>query len=77
MEFEPGQIVMLKSGGPAMTVVSVGDNGVECVWIGDSGALFQETLPAVALDLIDMSMDDLDADDDEDGEAEDDDDDDD
>jgi uncharacterized protein YodC (DUF2158 family) len=32
MEFKPGDIVRLKSGGPAMTVESMGDDGINCVW---------------------------------------------
>jgi len=55
MELEPGNVVMLKSGGPTMTVVAVDGSNIECVWIGDEGELFRETLPAVALELIEMS----------------------
>lgn len=55
MELEPGNVVMLKSGGPTMTVVAVDGSNIECVWIGDEGELFRETLPAVALELIEIS----------------------
>ncbi len=55
MKLEPGNVVMLKSGGPTMTVVAVDGSNIECVWIGDEGELFRETLPAVALELIEMS----------------------
>jgi len=55
MELEPGNVVMLKSGGPTMTVVAVDGTNIECVWIGDEGDLFRETLPAVALELIELS----------------------
>jgi len=55
MKLEPGNVVMLKSGGPTMTVVAVDGSNIECVWIGDEGELFRETLPAVALELIEIS----------------------
>jgi uncharacterized protein YodC (DUF2158 family) len=32
MKCKPGLLVMLKSGGPDMTVESVGADGVVCVW---------------------------------------------
>jgi uncharacterized protein YodC (DUF2158 family) len=32
MAFTPGTLVMLKSGGPIMTVKEVRDNGVVCEW---------------------------------------------
>ncbi len=56
MEFEPGDMVFLKSGGPRMTVESVGDNygqpTVWCVWFEQVGAkqvVKRETFPPVAL----------------------------
>ena len=49
MVFEPGDVVFLKSGGQAMTVVSIDEENAECVWIGDEGDFFRETLPAIAL----------------------------
>ncbi len=55
MSLEPGQVVMLKSGGSPMTIVAVDGTDVACVWIGEEGELFRASLPAVALDLIDMS----------------------
>jgi uncharacterized protein YodC (DUF2158 family) len=63
MDFEPGHVVMLKSGGPTMTVVAVDGTDIACVWIGEEGALFRETLPAVALELIDMTVEEDDDDD--------------
>ena len=54
--FEPGNVVMLKSGGQALTVVSTSAQGVQCVWIGEEGDLFSATLPAVALEVFDMDM---------------------
>ena len=49
MTFEPGDVVALKSGGQPMTVAKVADEGIECIWIGEEGELFRETLPAVVL----------------------------
>ena len=50
MTFAAGNIVVLKSGGPAMTVISTAGDDVECVWIGDLGELFRHAIPAVALE---------------------------
>lgn len=67
MAFKPGDVVVLKSGGPAMTVASVEEDDVKCLWIGEEGELFREDIPAIALELIETE-DDLDEiDEDEDG----------
>jgi uncharacterized protein YodC (DUF2158 family) len=49
MAFEPGDVVFLKSGGQSMTVAAVSDENVECIWLGEEGDLFRQTIPAVAL----------------------------
>lgn len=49
MTFQPGDIVALKSGGQYMTVSGVSDEGVECIWIGEEGDFFRETVPAAVL----------------------------
>jgi uncharacterized protein YodC (DUF2158 family) len=49
MAFEPGDVVFLKSGGQAMTVAAVDEDNIECLWIGEEGELFRETIPGVAL----------------------------
>ena len=49
MAFEPGDVVVLKSGGLAMTVAAVDEDSVECVWLGEEGELFRESIPTVAL----------------------------
>jgi uncharacterized protein YodC (DUF2158 family) len=54
MTFQPGDVVALKSGGQPMTVAKVADEGVECIWIGEEGELFRETLPALVLQAADM-----------------------
>lgn len=50
MDVKPGDVVVLKSGGQALTVAEVNDNDAACVWIGDDGDLFRETLPLVVLE---------------------------
>ena len=54
MTFEPGDVVALKSGGQPMTVAKVADEGIECIWIGEEGELFRETLPALVLQAAEM-----------------------
>ena len=72
MSIKPGDVVLLKSGGPLMTVVSVDEDEIGCVWIGDDGEPFRETFPPVAVDLAES---DREKDDDEDDEDDDEDDD--
>jgi uncharacterized protein YodC (DUF2158 family) len=68
MDVKPGDVVMLKSGGQALTVAEVNDTGAECVWIGDDGDLFRQTLPLVVLERaeIEATDDEHDEDDEED-----------
>lgn len=75
MTFAAGSIVVLKSGGPAMTVISTSGDDVECVWIGDLGELFRHAIPAIALESA-LDEDDIEDEDDdfEDDEAAEDDD---
>ena len=68
MELKPGDVVILKSGGHPVTVVEVNDDAVECVWMGNDGDLFRETLP------LEEDEDEEDKEEDEDEEGEDDDD---
>lgn len=49
MTFAAGDVVFLKSGGEAMTVIAVEDDEAVCLWIGDDGELFRESIPTVAL----------------------------
>jgi len=49
MAFAPGDVVFLKSGGSPMTVTAVGDDSVDCLWLGEEGELFRESIPSVAL----------------------------
>jgi len=52
MAIEPGDVVILKSGGQPMTVAAVEENSVECLWISDEGELFRESIPSVALSVV-------------------------
>jgi uncharacterized protein YodC (DUF2158 family) len=80
MELKPGDVVILKSGGHPVTVVEVNGDAVECLWMGNDGDLFRETLPLVVLESAELDdpeeddEDDKEEDEDEDEEGEDDDD---
>ena len=52
MTFAPGDIVTLKSGGHSMTVVSIDADEVDCLWLGDTGELFRQLIPTIALTMI-------------------------
>ena len=72
MAFEPGDVVFLKSGGSPMTVAAVGEDGVDCLWLGEEGELFRQTIPSIALIIgADAADDDVNDDDTEDAEHED------
>jgi uncharacterized protein YodC (DUF2158 family) len=75
MDVKPGDVVVLKSGGQALTVAEVNDKDAECVWIGEDGDLFRETLPLVVLERAEIESSDEahDEDDDEENGEEDDD----
>lgn len=52
--FKIGDVVQLKSGGPAMTVLTVSDE-VECVWYGEESETFRrEKLPAILLEAVEF-----------------------
>ena len=65
MDYSAGSIVVLKSGGPAMTVVSSNETDIECVWMNDVGEMSRETIPAIALEPVETEEDDADEDSDE------------
>jgi uncharacterized protein YodC (DUF2158 family) len=56
MDVKPGDVVVLKSGGQALTVAEINDKDAECVWIGDNGDLFRETLPLVVLERAEIEL---------------------
>ena len=68
MDYSAGSIVVLKSGGPAMTVVSSTETDIECVWMNDVGELSRETIPAIALEAVEAEDEDAGEDDDEEDE---------
>jgi len=72
MKLKAGDVVVLKSGGQALTVAEVTDATVACVWIGEEGDLFRESLPSAVLELahIDMTDDENEHDEDEDEDSE-------
>jgi hypothetical protein len=80
-EVKPGDIVLLKSGGQPLTVAEVTGDSAVCLWLGEEGDLFRETLPLVVLeraiieDEDEEDADDENGDDDEDEDDEDEDDD--
>lgn len=52
MSFKVGDVVMAKSGGPAMTVCSVDTDGVRCKWYSKKEDEFKQRLfPEAALNL--------------------------
>ena len=57
MDLKPGDVVILKSGGHPLSVVEVKEGNVSCVWMGNEGDLFRETLPLAVLELADRSDD--------------------
>jgi uncharacterized protein YodC (DUF2158 family) len=72
MELKPGDVVILKSGGHPLSVVEVNGDKIGCVWMGNEGDLFRETLPLAVLELVDTSDDDDEEEDEDDEEEEDD-----
>jgi uncharacterized protein YodC (DUF2158 family) len=52
MAYAAGDVVILKSGGQPMTVVSADDDEIECVWLGEEGEFFRQTIPAIALQAV-------------------------
>lgn len=64
MDFEPGDIVQLRSGGPAMTVKEIGkmpyrdDPGVWCIWfeqVGPRNEIKEQAFMPITLKKIENS----------------------
>lgn len=52
--FKIGDVVQVKSGGPAMSVLTEGDQ-VECLWFAEVAEVFhREMFPAICLEAIDF-----------------------
>lgn len=65
MDFKPGEIVQLKSGGRAMTVVKQNTGDVDVIWYAEQDDFIRtSSIPAIALAIIELD-DDEDFDDDE------------
>ena len=71
MTFAAGDVVFLKSGGEAMTVVAIEDGEAMCLWTGDEGDLFREMIPTVALQTAQSAEEGDDDEDSEDNESDD------
>jgi uncharacterized protein YodC (DUF2158 family) len=71
MDLKPGDVVILKSGGHPLSVVEVNDGNVSCVWMGNEGDLFRETLPLAVLELAEAETSDDDEEEDDEEEADD------
>lgn len=70
MAIAPGEIVQLKSGSPALTVIAVDGEMVEVVWFAEEISEFRtQKIPAVALDALELEEFDLDDDEDEEDDA--------
>lgn len=68
MDLKPGDVVILKSGGQAITVAEVHEDTVACVWMGEEGDLFRETLPLAVVELAEIDLSEDDEAEDDDGE---------
>jgi uncharacterized protein YodC (DUF2158 family) len=73
MDLKPGDVVILKSGGHPLSVAEVGEDSVECVWMGNEGDLHRETLPLAVLEFAEVDTSDDEQDDQQENEEEDDD----
>lgn len=51
MDFKPGDIVQLKSGGKPMTVRMIDGSDVKCMWSDSKGAILNDVFPASVLTL--------------------------
>ena len=71
MTFAAGDVVFLKSGGEAMTVVAIEDGEAMCLWTGDEGDLFREMIPTVALQTAQSAEEEAEQEEDEDEDSED------
>jgi uncharacterized protein YodC (DUF2158 family) len=67
MDMKPGDVVILKSGGHPLTVAEVNDDAIVCLWMGNEGDLFRETLPLAVLEMAEID----DSDDEEEGKEDD------
>lgn len=57
MGCEAGDVVMLRSGGPAMTVVKVEGDTAHCIWFDTHEAVRNAQFPVISLDVIEEDFD--------------------
>lgn len=70
MALAPGDIVQLKSGSPALTVVTASEAEISVIWYAEDANEFRkDTLPTVAVEKLDVA--DFEEEDDEDEDEED------
>jgi uncharacterized protein YodC (DUF2158 family) len=56
MAFAPGDIVQLKSGSPALTVVTASETEISVVWFAEDVSEFRkDTLPAIAVEKLEIA----------------------
>ena len=56
MSFEPGDLVQIKSGSPALVVTSIDADGVHCLWHSEMDDVVKTAIvPEVCLALIDLT----------------------
>ena len=56
MAFAPGDIVQLKSGSPALTVVTASETEISVVWFAEDASEFRkDTLPAIAVEKLEIA----------------------
>jgi uncharacterized protein YodC (DUF2158 family) len=48
-QFQPGDLIYLKSGSPAMTVISVDGDDIKCEYFDKNDGLLTAHFPAVAI----------------------------
>lgn len=71
MRFSKGDVVIVKSGGPALTVVDVDDDEVKCLYFAEElGEFKKTTLPAFVLESYEEDEDDEEDEEDEEDEDE-------
>jgi uncharacterized protein YodC (DUF2158 family) len=51
--FKPGDVVQLKSGSPALTVIATHDDGVHCLWYAElTDEMKTGVIPAIGLEKL-------------------------
>ena len=66
MDFKPGDVVLLRSGGHPITVAEVNGDTIVGLWMGAEGDLFRETLPMAVVELAELEASDEEEEGDED-----------